>query len=65
MRKVTSNQLTAGMLNIKSNEKLKEFTTSDQTFTLTSSIKATQAYWKKFLFDVLEMLKQMDVPFVK
>ena len=48
MRKVTSGQLTAGMLGIKFNEKnLKEFTTIDQAFTFMSSIKATQASWKK------------------
>ena len=30
-----------------------------------SSIKATQASWEKFLPDVLDMLKQLDVPFIK
>ena len=55
MRKVTSNQLTAG-LPINFNEKIKEFTASDQAFTFMNSIKGTPAYWKKFLFDVLAMV---------
>ena len=58
MRKVTSNQLTTGNFN----EKIKEFIASDQAFTFMNSIKGTPAYWKKFLFDVLAMVKQLGVP---
>ena len=62
MRKVTSNQLTAGMLSSNFNEKLKEFIASNQAFTFMNSIKGTPAYWKKFLFDVLAMVKQLGAP---
>ena len=62
MRKVTSSQLTAGMLSSNFNEKGKEFIASNQAFTFMNSIKGTPAYWKKFLFDVLAMVKQLGVP---
>ena len=61
MRKVTSNQLTACMLSRNFNEKIKEFIASDQAFTFKNSIKGTPAYWKKYLFDVLAMVKQLGV----
>ena len=57
MEKVTSNQLTSGILNSNINEKVKKFIASDQAFTFMSSIKGTPTYWKKFLFDVLAMVK--------
>ena len=57
MEKVTSNQLTSGILNSNINEKVKKFIASDQAFTFMSSIKGTPTYWKKFLFDVLAMKK--------
>ena len=62
MRKVTSSQLTVGMLSSNLNEKVKEFIASDQAFTFINSIKGTPAYWKKFLSDVLAMVKQLGVP---
>ena len=62
MRKVTSSQVTAGMLNSNFNEKVKKFIVSDQVFTFMNSIKGSPAYWKKYLFDVLPMVKQLGVP---
>ena len=62
MRKVTSNPLTAGMLSSNFNEKVKEFIASDQAFTFMNSIQGTPAYWKKFLLDVLAMVKQLGAP---
>ena len=62
MRKVTtSNKLTVGMLTNDSNEKVKDFIFSDRGFTLMNGLKGTLAYWKKFLFDVLAMVKQVGV----
>ena len=61
MRKVTSSQLTSGVLGSNFNEKVKEFIASDQAFTFMNT-KGTPAYWKKFLFDVLAMVKQLGVP---
>ena len=62
MRKVTSSQLTAGMLSSKFNEKVKELINSDQVFTFMNSIKGASAYWKKFLFDVWAVVKQLGLP---
>ena len=47
------------MLSSNFNEKIKEFIASDQAFTFMNSIKGTPVYWKKFLFDVLAMVKQV------
>ena len=44
------------------NEKVNEFIANDQAFTFMNSIKGTPAYWKKFLFDVLTMVKQLGAP---
>ena len=62
MRKVTSNQLTASVLSSNFNEKIKEFIASDQAFTFMNNIEEAPAYWKKFSFDVLAMVKQLGVP---
>ena len=43
MRKVTSSQLTAGMLSSNFNEKVKKFIASDQAFTFMNSIEGTPA----------------------
>lgn len=50
------------MLTNDSNEKVKDFIFSDRGFTLMNGYKGTLAYWKKFLFDVLAMVKQLGVP---
>ena len=62
MRKVASNQLIAGMLSSNFNEKVNEFIARDQAFTFINCIKGTQAYQKKFLSDVLAMVKQIGIP---
>ena len=62
MRKVASNNLTAGMLCSNFKEKVKGFIASDQAFAFMSSIKGTPAYWEKFLFDLLAMVRQFGCP---
>ena len=62
MRKVTSNNLTTGMLSSNSKDKVKDIIASDQAFTFVNGIKEAPAYWKKFLFDVLAMVKQLVCP---
>ena len=62
MRKVTSDKLTAGMLSSNFKDKVKDFIASDQAFTFMNSIKGAPAYCKKFLFDVLAMVKQLGCP---
>ena len=62
MRNVPLDHSTTGMLCNNFQENLKEFVASDQAFTFMSGIKVTSAYWKKFLFDVLAMVKQLSCP---
>ena len=62
MRKVASNQLTAGVLSGNFNQIVTGFIARDQAFTFMNCIKGTPAYWKKFLFDVLAMVKQLGIP---
>ena len=44
------------------NEKVNDSISSDKVFTFVNGIKGTPAYWKKFLFDVLAIVKQLGVP---
>ena len=43
-------------------DNVREFITTDQDCSFMSCIKETPAYWKKFLFDVLAMVKQLGIP---
>ena len=62
MRKVTSDKLTVGMLSSNLKEKVKDFIASNQGFTFMNGFKGIPAYWKKFLFNVLAMVKQLGYP---
>ena len=57
MRKVACNSLTAGMPSKDFNEKVKEFIATDRAFSFMNTIKGTPAYWKKFLLEVIAMVK--------
>ena len=62
MRKVSSDALTAGMLSGNFKAKVREFIATDKAFSFMNSIKGTPAYWKKFLHEVLAMVKQLGIP---
>ena len=62
MRKVCSNSLTAGMLSQNFKEAVSSCVVNDEAFSFMSTIKGTPAYWKKFLFEVLAMVKQLGLP---
>ena len=62
MKKVVSNNLTAGMLSKNFKQRVKEFIAKDKAFSFMSSIKGTRAYWKKLLHQVLAMVKQLGTP---
>ena len=64
MRKITSSQLTGGMLSSNFNERVKEFIASNEAFAFMNSIKGTPAYWKKFLFGILVIVKQESQHFL-
>ena len=54
--------LTAGMFSQNFNETVKSFITNVKVNQFTSTIKDTPAYWRKFLFEVLAMVKQLELP---
>ena len=62
MRKVCSNRLTAGMLSQNFKERVKDFVANDEAYSFMKTIKGTPAYWKKFLLEVLAMVKQLGLP---
>ena len=62
MKKVSSNSLTAGMLSNNFSETIKSFIAKDEGFNFMNPIKGTPAYWKRFLFEVLAMVRQLGLP---
>ena len=62
MKKVGGSQLTAGMLSQNFKEKVKEFVANDQGYSFMNTIKGTPAYWKRFLQEVLAMVKHLGLP---
>ena len=62
MKKVKTGQLTAGMLSRNFKESVKSFVANDEAYSFMNTMKGTPAYWKRFLFEVLAMVKQLGVP---
>ena len=62
MKKVRTNQITAGMLSNNFESTIKSCIAKDEGFSFMSSIKGTPAYWKTFLAEVLAMAKQLGLP---
>ena len=62
MRKITSNSLNAGMLSSNFKATVQQFIAQDKAYSFMSSVKGTPAYWKKKLFEVLAMVKQLGIP---
>ena len=62
VKKVFSNDLTAGMLSKSFKQRVQEFIAKDKAFSFMSSIKGTPVYWKKFLHQALAMVKQLGAP---
>ena len=62
MKKVFSGNLTGGLLSQNFSERVKSFTVKDEAYHFMSTIKGTPAYWKKLLYEVLAMVKQLGLP---
>jgi len=62
MKKVSGENLTAGMLSQNFKETVKEFIANDKAFSFMSSVKGTPAYWKRFLQEILAIVKQIGPP---
>ena len=59
MKKVSGNNLTAGMFSQNFKDTKKNFIANDEAFNFMNGIKGTPAYWKRFLLEVLAMVKQL------
>ena len=62
MKKVISNNLTAGILSKNFKQRAKELIAKDKAFSFMNSVKGAPAYWKKLLHQVLAMIKQLGTP---
>ena len=54
-----SGHVTAGMLVSNFTETVKSFLAKDGTYQVMGNIRGTPAYWKKFLFEILALVKQL------
>ena len=43
-------------------ETIKSLIANDEAFDFMNTLKGTSAYWKRFLLEVLAMIKQLDLP---
>jgi len=50
------------MVSLNFKERVKSFIASDDAFTFMNTLKGTPACWKRFLFEVLAMVKQLGLP---
>ena len=62
MQKVKTNRLTAGMLSDNFEGTVRSLIANDSAFSFMDTIKGTPAYWKRFLWEVLAMVKQLGLP---
>ena len=62
LKKVCGGHLTAQMLSNNFSETVKSFISKDEAFQFMGNIKGTPAYWKRFLLEVLSMVKQLGLP---
>ena len=61
LKKVTSDSLTAGMLSRNFKQTLQRFIAKDKAYSFLKSTRGAPAYWKKFLLEVLAMVKQLGI----
>ena len=62
MKKIAPDSLNEGKLSKIFKETIQQFIAQDKVYSFMSSIKGTPAYWKKKLFEVLAMIKQLGIP---
>ena len=62
MEKVCGGHVTAGMLSQNFSETVRTFIANDKAYQFMNTIKGTPSYWKKLLYDVLAMVKQLGLP---
>ena len=61
LKKVTSFNMTAGMIGKNYSEAIKICAASDNAYKFMSTVKGTPAYWQHILSDVLAIVKQLGI----
>ena len=61
MHKIKPGTHTTGAVKRKFKETIERFVARANTVSVMSSAKGTTVYWKKFLHDVLAMIKQLEI----
>ena len=62
MQKIASNSVTAGMLSRNFKQTVRDCVAQDRAYSFMNTVKGTPAYWKKFMQEVLAMVKQLGIP---
>ena len=62
MQKIKSNNLTASILSQNYTYTIESLIAKDEAFNFMNTLKGTPAYWKRFQFEVLAMIKQLGLP---
>ena len=62
LKKVCGRHVISQMLTNHFSETVKAFLSKDEAYQFMGNIKGTPAYWKKILFEVLNMAKQLGLP---
>ena len=61
LKKVCTGRITAGMLSHNFSDTVKSFIANDEAYHFMNTIKGTPAYWKRFLYEALAMVKQLGI----
>ena len=61
MHKIKQGALRTGTVKTNIKGTIKRFVTSDKAFFFMRCFKGASAYWKQFLYDVLAIVKQLEI----
>ncbi|XP_066927184.1 uncharacterized protein [Clytia hemisphaerica] len=62
LKKIQTEGLTAGRLSQNFKETISNLIANDDAFRFMNNLKGTPAYWKRFLYETLAMVKQLGLP---
>ena len=62
MHKIKPGALRSGTVKRSFKGTTERFVARENAFSFLSSVKETPTYWKQFLYDVLPMVKQLEIP---
>jgi len=62
LKKIQTEGLTAGRLSQNFKDTISNLVANNNAYSFMSNLKGTPAYWKKFLYEVLAMVKQLGLP---